>query len=508
MSNKKERLHKKQESRRTKLEEKVKMGLIQDVEYKEKKKKPSLPNCVSEYSTAEEELADRQETAEKAMKVYRKLLPNLLRKLSDIKDHRNPNKVKHKITTLMAYGILMFVFHMGSRRETNKVISKKIFFENLNTMFPELESMPHADTLARLLEEIEVSEIQECMIALLKDLIRRKKFRNNLINGKFLVAIDGTQKLYRDYKWDDKCLKRDVGKEEINEQFYVYVLESVLVLNNGITLPLMSEFEKNENYVEGVNKQDCERKAFTRLAAKIKVIFKSSRLAVVLDGLYACGPVIDICNKNRWDYMIVLKEDCLKEVFHEAEGLMQIDPENSKKVIWGDRIQYFNWANDIEYEYGLKPVKKIILNVVRCEEIWIENHTRSTKKTEEKHTVYVWLSSVPLTPKNVFERCNKMGRYRWKIENNILTEKHQGYLYEHCYSYTWNAMEGYHYLMKIGRFLNVLAVNSEILIEKVKLLGIRGFIKEIKQICGAYLLDKIRMSNCAKKSFNWVLIYD
>ena len=46
----------------------------------------------------------------------------------------------------------------------------------------ELETLPHADTLARLLEVIEVSEIQECMIELLKDLIRRKKFRNFLHN--------------------------------------------------------------------------------------------------------------------------------------------------------------------------------------------------------------------------------------------------------------------------------------------------------------------------------------
>ena len=32
----------------------------------------------------------------------------------------------------------------------------------------------------------------------------------------------------------------------------------------------MSEFLKNKNYVEGVSKQDCERKAFTRLAQWIK----------------------------------------------------------------------------------------------------------------------------------------------------------------------------------------------------------------------------------------------
>ena len=100
-------------------------------------------------------------------------------------------------------------------------------------------------TLARLLEKINVSEIQECMIELLKDLIRRKKFQNYLIRKHYLIAIDGTQKFYRDYQWDEKCLKRHVGREARIPQFYVYVLEAVLVLDNGLTLPLKGNRAKN-----------------------------------------------------------------------------------------------------------------------------------------------------------------------------------------------------------------------------------------------------------------------
>ncbi len=211
----------------------------------------------------------------------------------------------------------------------------------------------------------------------------------------------------------------------------------------------MSIFLKNQDYIEGVTKQDCEQKAFRRMAEKLKKIFPRTRIAVVMDGLYACGPIIRTCRINGWDYMIVLKEDCLKDVWHEATGLMRIDPENSLEVMWGDRKQVYTWANDIEYEYGKNGRNKEILNVVICQETWWENHSRSTKNIKEKNTRYAWLSSKRLNEKNVFERCTKMGRYRWKIENNILTEKHQGYEYEHCYSYTWNAMEGFHYLMKI-----------------------------------------------------------
>ena len=493
------------EVREEKTREWNKKGEVKRVDYEDRKKKIALPNRLRRGRTAEDEMAERQDTVEKAAIVYRQMLPSLLVKLSRIKDPRKPGSVKHKITVLMAYGILLFVYQIGSRREANRSMNQ-VFFENLQGMFPELETLPHGDTLARLLEKIEVSEIQECMISLLKDLIRRKKFRNYLIRKHYLIAIDGTQKFYRDYKWDEKCLNRHVGGDARISQFYVYVLESVLVLDNGITLPLMSIFLKNEDYIEGITKQDCEQKAFKRMAEKLKKTFPGIRIAVVMDGLYACGPIIRICRKNNWDFMIVLKEDCLKDVWHEATGLMRIDPENRLEVMWGNRKQVYTWANDIEYEYGENGRNKEILNVVICHETWQENHSRSTGVVEEKKTRYAWISSKRLNEKNVFTRCTKMGRYRWKIENNILTEKHQGYDYEHCYSYAWNAMEGFHYLMKIGRFLNVLALNSELLIDKVMELGIRGFFAYLKLACSGSPLDKEKLVKAVEGRHQWRLV--
>lgn len=50
-------------------------------------------------------------------------------------------------------------------------------------------------------------------------------------------------------------------------QYFVNVLEANLVFPNGMSIPLMSEFS---NYEEGdteTKKQDCEQKAFKRLAS-------------------------------------------------------------------------------------------------------------------------------------------------------------------------------------------------------------------------------------------------
>ncbi len=64
-----------------------------------------------------------------------------------------PGKRKHKLTLLMVYGLLMFVFQFSSRREVNKVMTRPQFVENLQQFFPELEKLPHADTLFRLLRD-------------------------------------------------------------------------------------------------------------------------------------------------------------------------------------------------------------------------------------------------------------------------------------------------------------------------------------------------------------------
>ncbi len=60
----------------------------------------------------QEEQKARQETTTEQARVFRAQLPMLLKRLSDITDPRNPNKIKHKHTLLMIYGILTFVFQM------------------------------------------------------------------------------------------------------------------------------------------------------------------------------------------------------------------------------------------------------------------------------------------------------------------------------------------------------------------------------------------------------------
>ena len=48
-------------------------------------------------------------------------------------------------------------------------------------------------------------------------------------------------------------------------------------------------------------KQDCELKAFYRLAASLKEHYPRLPICLLLDGLYCNQNVLSICEKNQWD---------------------------------------------------------------------------------------------------------------------------------------------------------------------------------------------------------------
>jgi len=330
--------------------------------------------------------------------------------------------------------------------------------------------------------DIEVARLEEMQISLIKKWIRSKRFKRYLINNCYTVAFDGTQKLTNNQllndKWQQRTLKTKQGKKM---QYYVYVLEANLVFRNGMSIPLLSEFLEYTKGDVAANKQDAETRAFKRLAKRLKSYFSNLRIMAVLDGLYANGPIMELCNTLHWQYMIVLKDDSLPSVWEEVWGLGTLQKKNVLDRTQGDRQQHFTWVNNIEYLYGDQGKKKITLHVVVCSESWKTLDDKN--KIIEKTAKHVWISSRVLTANNVSERCNGGARFRWGIEESILKEKKLGYHYEHCYSKNWNAMMGFHYLMRIAHLLNEFVQHAKSLIKKVVEKTQTGFILFIFETC-------------------------
>jgi hypothetical protein len=443
--------------------------------------KAAQPNRVSSFASKEQEEAERQRLTVAFIEAVRPQLPALLQALGEIDDTRDPKKVDHQLALVLFYGMLCFVFHAASRREANRELSGPMLAAHLRQFWPELDKLPPQDTVNRVLAQIEVEKIQDLHLEMIRRLVRNKKFDRFLLDGRYPVAIDGTQKLVSKEllspEWQERTLNK--GTEAEKTQYYVYVLEAALSFANGMTLPLLSEFLNYEQGDIERDKQDCETKAFKRLAKRLREEFPRLPIMLLLDGLYPNGPVFEICREYHWQFMIVLQDGSLPAVWSEFNGLIKLEPNNRVTMTWGGRRQVFRWVNDIEHSWGDNGNKHQKVHLVECVESWDEIDPRTGERVA-KTSRHVWISSEPLTQGELHTRCNLAARHRWNIEEQNLSEKRQGYRYEHCFSQTWQAMKGYHYLMHLGHALNVLAQYSEALIEVVKQKGVQAFIRFIR----------------------------
>lgn len=232
------------------------------------------PNRKCEFATPEEEQQARQAALEEYLLVLKAVLPYILEKFARIPDPRQPLKTKHKITVVLFFGVIAFAFGYESRRQANREGTRPTVLEVLRSVFPEIDSCPHMDTVAGVLETISVEELESIHVAIVKQLIHNKKFQRLMVDGAYVVAIDGTQKWSGDWMFDPKLLTRT--HHDGKTTYRVYVLEAALVGPKGIAIPLMSEFCENDPEAGEQKKQDCELKAFYRLSARLKSFFPSN----------------------------------------------------------------------------------------------------------------------------------------------------------------------------------------------------------------------------------------
>ncbi|MDA3867490.1 MAG: hypothetical protein PF489_12190 [Salinivirgaceae bacterium] len=90
-----------------------------------------------------------------------------------------------------------------------------------------------------------------------------------------------------------------------------------MVTSSGLAISLASEFIENLHRSD-YEKQDCEQKAFGRLAVKIKKYFPRLPICILADGLYPNKTVFSICRGYNWGFIITLKDGNLKA--HKKNG--------------------------------------------------------------------------------------------------------------------------------------------------------------------------------------------
>ena len=226
---------------------------------------------------------------------------------------------------------------------------------------------------------------------------------------------------------------------------------------------------------------------------------------LLLDGLYPNGPIMERCRSYHWDFMIVLKNGSLPSVWEEYYSLMHEQGENQKHKTGASEDSTSNGSTRSVTSSETNGKNHIDLHVVLCHEQWEEVDPETTEIVTQK-SKYAWISSRPISRLNVHTRCNLGARYRWGIEAGFLVEKHQGYSYEHAFAKNWNAMKGYHYLMRLAHLFNTLARFSKELAGLFAELGVRAAIGFIRNTLTGPWLDPQEVEQRLNRPFRLRLV--
>ena len=86
------------------------------------------------------------------------------------------------------YGLLLFVFQYASRREANREMTGPLLATILRTVFPDIESTPHFDSVERLLRAIPNDRVKEFLEDRVTTILNKHQIRSYLVDHGWVVA--------------------------------------------------------------------------------------------------------------------------------------------------------------------------------------------------------------------------------------------------------------------------------------------------------------------------------
>ena len=378
-----------------------------------------------------------------------------------IPDHRDPKEIDYSVSTIIFAALSIFLLRMQSGNKYNDKTTdrdEKYARKNISKFINAPEGhVPTIKTIADFLKNITLEQINQLMVQFFQDLIKSKFFSEHpeiTLNDCFLIAVDCVHShtyskphhLDCDGESDcPYCLQRiyNKGTSQEKTRWIHNTLVYTFVFLNHLKIPFYTypiraqQVEEFETASDNVHKQECEIIALKKTLPLVRQFFPRMEICLLLDGLYANRPAIQLAEQHRFKYAIVRKEECLPSLCKDCDGLAQmsdhqkkctkttIDKDGKWKV-----TRNYSWFNDMDL--GTGKCKSIITNVLRFSETR-EKKNKRTGENEKTHYKGEWLFSEKLSSRNCELAAHK-ARLRWEEEDLFNTQKNREFNYKHDYS--------------------------------------------------------------------------
>lgn len=397
------------------------------------------------------------------------LIKELRELYSIIEDNRR--KPIYKIEDVIMSMFSMMFFQDESMLKFQEKLREKCNMDNLETMFG-VSNVASDNQLRNILDNVDSEEIEKGFNIVFRHLERSKKLEEfKTFNGKYLVAIDGTE-YYSSYSHScEKCLT--AGNNGEKTRYYHKALQATLVSPDiDIVIPLLSEEIAN---TDGDTKQDSENKAAKRLLKRLRKYLPKMDIVILGDGLYSNEPMIELLKEENYSFLLNAKPKNHKGLYaflrsretqlKEVEERITINVSKKTQLLRLKKLgkttkdlkepevkkRYYKQCNLTKYRYYNKedaPINNGYNTFVNYVEV--ETKDEMTSSIIYKNS---WVTNLDINDDNV-KKIVRDGRGRWNIENRqFLTTKKGGYELEHNYGHGDKNLSFNFYLLNVLAFL-------------------------------------------------------
>lgn len=376
--------------------------------------------------------------------------PDLNPWIAALPDTRFQPFVEYKSHFLVWWGISLFLFKLGFRRQLDFdlcAVGTRVL-ENMNRVAgTDQESRPVHNTLRHYLGHLGWRPLSLLRTRMIRRLLRMKVLAQwRLLGSDYVVAIDATGWLGFSEPHCPYCLQQTRGKQT---SYLHMVLEGKLVTSSGLALSIATEFIENSDVGPSLStnpeqrKQDCELKAMSRLLPALRADFPQTRFCLTSDSLYGCATAIRLAQDYHCHYLFVFKPGRTPALWREFKALQELSPENSLHVQLPSGVtQSFRWVHHLEHSD--EHHHTYLLNALQCTET----------KPNGDVTTFAWITNLPLTPNTVQEIAARGGRTRSNIENQGFNiQKNSDLNLEHPYSSRVEIMKAFYLLLQIAHLI-------------------------------------------------------
>ena len=289
-------------------------------------------------------------------------------------------------------------------------------FNNLHKLMG-IEKIPSDTQMRERLDRIPNCELRKPFLSIHQELQKSGVYERFLYKGKHIIAIDGTGFFSSRSVSCPNCMTK---KSKTHGTLYEHQALGIVMVHpdHKQVLPFAPEFISNH---DGKTKNDSERSAAKRLLARTRAEFPSLDLVVVEDGLSSNAPHIEALKGNKMGFILGAKPGDHKFLFRNIEiarGTGELD---------------CFVVNKNNQKYEIEILNDTQLNAsteLRVNFLSVKVHGKKGLVT-----VFSWVTDQTLD-RNTWFDVMKMGRSRWKIENETFnTLKNQGYNFEHNYGH-------------------------------------------------------------------------